>query len=757
VEKAIARIHRKQSTPTPSGVSTARQSALLPLLRRSAVRAPPRPAKSCPDASRNVRRQLLTWILCAFAACDKCTFVNPWPATSCTMCGSGSRDHGRRVMPGRDKPPSPKGGPSKAPPPRRGRSKSKTAPSDVTFRPPAVAQKLWDGGMPLYDLVIEAVSEAGEVTEIKAHRYFLAAVSNVFKEKLYGDDAPKKPSSGPARLRLEGVDVEALRECVQWCYIESWSKRPELVFRCKRTARLFDVPGLEKSCCDSVREVLTPSAALLALDEAVEANDAELVTACIEGASREAATVVSSPEFLGLSARSVEVLCSCNTFAVDEEDLIKAVINWADEKALSKGGKTRAVGRQAASGAGATGGSAWTGPRCVPAALREQLCPGIDEHSPAGRVSVAPDESAASAASASSAAVADDGSSAFEYESGIGGSEVASALAETVSHPVNILRRLRFPLLKRDALVKVVRPSGILSSGDFALLVAHSFKPAVERRALKEVAGFSNVAREGTNRTLLIHMWGGGGATGQDSGPQYGGAGGYICVRYSLARDDELLVYVGDGGYADASGPNDAVSTLAWPNGGGGGVNWVSGGGGGATYITASLHDHQVVAGAGGGGGSPANGSWSSGGGGGGGTHDGVAGKGGNCGNQARHEPIKGENGGGDGGAGDTGGSSSNGKNAHGAGGGKGGSARANGGDGGESSCKWAEEVTKVCATDFKPVRCESLGVEAGGGGKPSAPRSRGEPGKCIIEIVETGEKFEFGFKGKPQKFEYDW
>lgn len=613
------------------------------------------------------------------------------------MCGVGTREEGTKIIA------DARGGGKE----RDGKAVA-TKPTTRQV-PPLAVRTLWEMGLPHADCILVA---GAEHKEIRAHRCFLAAVSDRFKEMFFGAEALPMPASGPLRVNLPDADAVGLAECVRFVYMEDWSNDASAVVRCKRTASQFDVPGLEHACCEAVRHHFGPETILQAIAAAVHDSDKDLIAAAVEGASRDPRAFLDNPMFLDLPAEAVGALAAAQTFAVDEPTLVRACIEWADHQAMKKGKRRRADG--AVSGAG---------------------------------VASAASSAAAVAAAAARAVAPKDGWAMPSCEG-------AALREELVSH---VLMHLRLPLLSRDEIIRYMRSTGILAPGEFAALIAHTYKPRDVRLVVEEVHGFKNVMRDGTHRTLVIHMWGGGGASGQDTGPQYGGAGGYLCVSYKLTREDLLTVHVGDGGYADAAGSNDAISTLAWPNGGCGGYNWVSGGGGGATFVTSALRDGEVIAGSGGGGGSPANGSWSSGGGGGGGTRDGKVGVGGHGGNQARNEGLPGTMGGGNGGNGDSRGAAELGACIHGAGGGRGGSSRANGGQGGDCSHKWSEVVERINAKDHEAIKSPTLDKAFGAGGRPGSGRVRGEPGMCIIIVQETGEKFDFKFTGKAEVFDYGW
>jgi len=116
-------------------------------------------------------------------------------------------------------------------------------------------------------------------------------------------------------------------------------------------------------------------------------------------------------------------------------------------------------------------------------------------------------------------------------------------------------------------------------------------------------------------RTLLVNIWGGGGATGYEGGFRASGGGGHAYAILKVEPGDEITIEVGEGG-------NPGLLTSGgiggWPDGGSGGrdSNFAGGGGGGSTriYVNGVL---RLVAGAGGGedGGSAVNGSGGDGGG----------------------------------------------------------------------------------------------------------------------------------------------
>jgi len=131
---------------------------------------------------------------------------------------------------------------------------------------------------------------------------------------------------------------------------------------------------------------------------------------------------------------------------------------------------------------------------------------------------------------------------------------------------------------------------------------------------------------------VMFKLWGAGGAGGQFTNGNHGGAGGFISGKYLWTPGEVLTVVVGSGGTAHTFGHDTSAVPKGGglPNGGHARGEYDSGGGGGSTHIISSFKGGDVVVGAGGGGGAGAGQAAGAGGGGGGGTANGVVGKGGN-------------------------------------------------------------------------------------------------------------------------------
>lgn len=201
---------------------------------------------------------------------------------------------------------------------------------------------------------------------------------------------------------------------------------------------------------------------------------------------------------------------------------------------------------------------------------------------------------------------------------------------------------------------------------------------------------------------VQIQLWGAGGAGGEYSRGNHGGAGGYVGGTLQLEEDQELVLVVGGGGrthsHGAASGGFSTPEGAGFPNGGNGFGNYDSGGGGGSTHL---LSGTLVIAAAGGGGGGSGGENCGSGGGGGGGATGARLGAGGD--GAYSSNPTQGTHGGGDGGDGH--GSLSfpyAGASHNGAGGGCGNGGGGNGGGGGQASTHGLEPstVTIIDATN---------------------------------------------------------
>jgi len=470
---------------------------------------------------------------------------------------------------------------------------------------------------------------------------------------------------------------------------------------------------LEADLRRCVEEDLSPSDAVGVMQAAAEDGDAALEAAALEAALADPAAAIASPSVPHLAAASLASLVSRDDFSAPELDIIQACLRW---------------------------GAARAGVPEPSPAQPPQVTEGLEDDADDD---AKPDDDAAASASGAAAAAASAALAASAVRARVPALTPEQGAAVRAALNPDIFPALRFPLVAAVDTARLLKPWAVLTPAELVGLISFQFQPRSARTAATAVAGFSCLKRAGACRSVLIHLWGGGGASGQDASCGGGGAGGYLCVRHDAEPDEVLSVYVGDGGYADAAGGTSSFSTLAWPNGGRGGYSWNSGGGGGATFVKSSCHGGMVIAGAGGGGGGTAARSWACGGGGGGGTMAGKEGSGGDCGNQPVPGGCAGAHGSGDGGKAEPGGSGAKGKAANGAGGTSGASTKANGGNGGDAS--FLPELTlvrRVNARDEKAIGLVVAGKKrtAGGGGRPGAVKDRGKPGMCIIEDERTGE-----------------
>lgn len=545
------------------------------------------------------------------------------------------------------------------------------------------------------------------------------------------------------RLQLPAVDPEAFKAVIQHAYTDDWGGNATLVLKIRRVAADLKMGELMTQLTKSVEENLSAADAVGVLQAAAEERDKHLMDAALEAVLGDPEEAINSVSVKFLLPQTLGSLVAREDFGAPELAIAEACLRWAAHRIGAEPGSDSAAPASAASAAGAGEGAG----AAATAAPRDG-----EEDADAAAASAAAIAADAAAAAAGPVLTGSHPRTATRVPSDVVVGRGAELRAQLEPH---VLPHIRFPLLKARDLATRVKPWGVLTASELVQLLAFQFRPREERRAQARVAKFLATPRSGATSSLLIHCWGGGGASGQDSGCARGGAGGYICVRYEAeGDDDELEIYVGEGGYADASGSTGSTSTKAWPNGGCGGYSWNSGGGGGATFVKSKARKGQVIVGAGGGGGGTAPRSWACGGGGGGGTKDGRVGEGGMCGNQPTPEGTEGTDGGGRGGKGDSKGSGKDGKNANGAGGGSGSSTSADGGDGGDASHKHSELVKRINASSDAAVSVTVGGRSrsAGQGSAAGKAKGRGSPGLVIIENEDSGTVQVFNFSAKGGK-----
>lgn len=508
-----------------------------------------------------------------------------------------------------------------------------------------------------------------------------------------------------------------MEAALRFCYTDSWGGNATLVLRLRRVAKLLEMKELEADLHRSIEEDLSASDAVGVIQAAAEEKDTALMSAAVDAALADPSEAIKSPSLPFLTAESLASLVSHGEFAAPELEIILACFRWGAAKAGTP-----------------------TPSAALPPPKPEGSPPDVDADA-----DIAASSAAGSAAAAASAAGAPrprpDHTAALTKEQG----EAVRAALEPLIAP-----HLRFPLVSVQDLAKHVKPWGVLTPSEMVQLLSFGFKTRLQRAKMPTVARFIAERRAGHGRTVLIHLWGAGGASGQDSACARGGAGGYMCVQYWCPDDEELSIHVGAGGYTDATSGTTSFSTQGWPNGGRGGYSWNSGGGGGATFVISRSLGARVLVGAGGGGGGTAPRSWACGGGGGGGTKDGKVGSKGDCGNQASPAGEKGVDGNGDGGPGESSGSGSKGADNNGAGGDSASGTRANGGAGGHAS--YLPECDLVTRKDARSDAAMTGVVggrprKAGGAGRASHPKERGRDGLCIIEDEATGKTYEFKFE----------
>jgi hypothetical protein len=594
---------------------------------------------------------------------------------------------------------------------KRGGGKTTSAASPAVLpKPTAALNRLLDG----FDFADAELIVGPDEVRFPVHAAVVAMSSPLLKRLLFDDSGNQKA----VEVSLPDADAECFASVLRFCYTDEWGGNATLVLRLRRLAAALEMEALSRELTRVVEEDLQASDAVGVMQAASDEGDKDLARIALEAALSDPVAAVESPHLKFLRADALGSLVARDDLAAPEHSIVQACFQWAAFQAAKKYGLH---------------------PPHEVLALHtgDELAPPVpagDGEEEAPRV---PDAVAVASLVRRR-----------RFQVGAASGEQLRSMLEP-----HVLKHLRFPQLTAKELGAEVYPCGVLTPREFLELMQYQFKTSREKKRISAVAGYATGKRAGVTRTVLLHLWGGGGASGQDgSGSGYGGCGGYLCVRYEVEPGDEVLyLHVGEGGYNDATGSTSSLSTQAYPNGGRGSYSWNSGGGGGATYVTSSLHKDVVIAGAGGGGGGTARNSWACGGGGGGGTKAGKVGSGGDCGNQPAPEGKAGADGNGRGGDGESRGAGKSGTNNNGAGGGTGTSTKACGGDGGEASWRFSEKVRQIDGKNDTPINVTIGGVKhsAGGGGASATAKDRGKDGLIVIEEEDTGAVHKFAFKGK--------
>ena len=174
----------------------------------------------------------------------------------------------------------------------------------------------------LCDVVLEVVG-----VEIPAHRLVLAASSRYFYSMFVRDMLESKQK----RIILQGVDVEAMQQLVQFAYTAKLEITTSNVQTLMTAASLFNFPAVFEASSKFLAKQLHPTNCLGIRLFAKTHGSSTLVKAASKFFRDHFSETIEQDEFFNLSAEDLAALLDCSNLNVQsEEDVYKAVIRWLD-------------------------------------------------------------------------------------------------------------------------------------------------------------------------------------------------------------------------------------------------------------------------------------------------------------------------------------------------------------------------------------------------------------------------------------------
>jgi len=193
------------------------------------------------------------------------------------------------------------------------------------YRNPAHPGKVVDGmnGMRVAGLLCDVTLVADNI-EIPAHKMVLAACSPYFYAMFTG--FTERDSS---RVRLQGVDSEALQTLVEYVYTSQVEVTEENVQCLLPAANLLQLTDVRDACCEFLQCQLHPTNCLGIRAFADLHGCLELLAGTESYIERHFTEVLECDEFYGLSPDQVSQLIASDTITVpSEEKVFESVIAW---------------------------------------------------------------------------------------------------------------------------------------------------------------------------------------------------------------------------------------------------------------------------------------------------------------------------------------------------------------------------------------------------------------------------------------------
>lgn len=186
---------------------------------------------------------------------------------------------------------------------------------------------------------------------VYAHRIMLMARCKSFQNAKRGEVCripipgcsvtPPSQPGGPAPIRLPHVQGETFRKFIMYVYTGKIMLQDNAVFEMLSLAQDLGVEELRTTCEDYVTSTLSPLNAPTFLAAAMDIQERttggkytkSFVDRCISYIGENANECVQTNSFLTLPKDALIKLISSDSFALEEEDVWRAVLNWAKYQA----------------------------------------------------------------------------------------------------------------------------------------------------------------------------------------------------------------------------------------------------------------------------------------------------------------------------------------------------------------------------------------------------------------------------------------
>ena len=171
-------------------------------------------------------------------------------------------------------------------------------------------------------------SESQRKISIPAHKYVLSIGSPVFYKMFYGDLSEKSDS-----IELVDADSESLLELFRFMYSDETNLTASCVLRVMYLAEKYMVPALLDECAKFLKNEINAENTWEILRQCEFFRDTEkLQERCWSIVDLQTRQCIRSKGFLSNSQGIVEALVKRESLDIEESELLRALLSWAEEQ-----------------------------------------------------------------------------------------------------------------------------------------------------------------------------------------------------------------------------------------------------------------------------------------------------------------------------------------------------------------------------------------------------------------------------------------